>query len=326
VAAPNKQNPKLEKRDLKALERLTWLADVPHFIDEDRVRRFFDAVVRPEYEQGKTTREVGADSVKKVKAALGIDVGFKAKIPAFLSFFLGDVEGNAKGSAGAEGALETANKTAVKVEFSEINSAERKLEELAVYYLLHHRDRIVFNEGRMEGDNTTPWYQAPFTLLQSVPRSVGFLDLAPEIKLIPTAAEFANGEIVLLYDLLLKELTNEEGGPIAKYPDEVGVAENTLRAERKKYWASYEKRFKPRIAMTVVETAAASRGRINWIDFRLPFGVAGDTIHLHFAPNGRYDTGDFGYYLVMRGYKHGLRVVGTLKSEPDMNVLAVYEK
>ena len=29
---------------------------------------------------------------------------------------------------------------------------------------------------------------------------------------------------------------------------------------------------------------------------------------------------------IKRGYKHGIRLVGTLKSEPDMNVLAIYER
>jgi hypothetical protein len=27
-----------------------------------------------------------------------------------------------------------------------------------------------------------------------------------------------------------------------------------------------------------------------------------------------------------RGFKHGLRVVGTLKSEPDLNVLGIFER
>jgi hypothetical protein len=316
---------KPEKRNLTALDRLSWLADVPLFIDEERVNRFFDAAVRPEFERGKVIREIGADSVTKVKAALGLEAGLKAKIPAFLSFFMGDVEGSAKINATGEGAKETSDKSALKTELATINSSERKLEELAVYYLIHHRDRIVFNDGFLEGDHEKNWYQPPFHFLQTVPRSLAFLDLPPETKLIPTAAEFTNGEIVLLYDLLLKELTNENGGPMAKYP-ETALTEEALREERKKYWASYDARFKARAAMTVIEKAAMTRGRINWIDFRLPFGDNGDTIHLHFVPNARYNAGDFGYYLVTRGFKHGLRVVGTLKSEPDMNVLAVYEK
>ena len=34
----------------------------------------------------------------------------------------------------------------------------------------------------------------------------------------------------------------------------------------------------------------------------------------------------FGYNFVHCADKHGMRVVGTLKSEPDMNVLALYDK
>jgi hypothetical protein len=46
----------------------------------------------------------------------------------------------------------------------------------------------------------------------------------------------------------------------------------------------------------------------------------------HVCPAGKYDTGVFAYNFIKRGYKHGLRLIGTLKSEPDMNVLAIYEK
>jgi hypothetical protein len=44
------------------------------------------------------------------------------------------------------------------------------------------------------------------------------------------------------------------------------------------------------------------------------------------VPAATYDTGTFAYNFIKRGYKHGIRLVGTLKSEPDMNVLAIYEK
>ena len=40
----------------------------------------------------------------------------------------------------------------------------------------------------------------------------------------------------------------------------------------------------------------------------------------------RFSLGYFAYNFIKRGFKHGLRLVGTLKSEPDMNVLAIYEK
>ena len=75
----------------------------------------------------------------------------------------------------------------------------------------------------------------------------------------------------------------------------------------------------------VVETAAKRHGRINWIDFRLPLDAEGNTLHLHVVPGGQWDAGVFGYNFVRRAYKHGVRIVGTLKSEPDMNVLAIFD-
>ena len=55
-------------------------------------------------------------------------------------------------------------------------------------------------------------------------------------------------------------------------------------------------------------------------------GIEGDTLHLHVCPHGKSDTGTLAYNLIKRGFKHGLRIVGTLELEPDMNVLAIYEK
>jgi hypothetical protein len=78
--------------------------------------------------------------------------------------------------------------------------------------------------------------------------------------------------------------------------------------------------------MIAVEEAASNNGRIRWIDYRVPVTREGDTLHLHVCPAGKYDTGVFAYNFIKRGFKHGLRLVGTLKSEPDMNVLAIYEK
>jgi hypothetical protein len=144
--------------------------------------------------------------------------------------------------------------------------------------------------------------------------------------LIPTAAEFASGKIVLLYKVLHQRLTGETGGPKERYPDDLKNDRPTLLKERREYWSSFDKYFDPREAMVVVEDAASENGRLIWIDFRLPLSDAGDTLHLHICPEGKYSGGVFGYNFVTRGFKHGLRLVGTLKSEPDMNVLAVYEK
>ena len=83
---------------------------------------------------------------------------------------------------------------------------------------------------------------------------------------------------------------------------------------------------KAKLAPSIVEQAAKEHGRVRWIDFRLPLNKDGDTLHLHIYPAEKYDIGSFAYNFIQRGYKHGLRIVGTLKSEPDVNVLAIFEK
>jgi hypothetical protein len=75
--------------------------------------------------------------------------------------------------------------------------------------------------------------------------------------------------------------------------------------------------------MEAVETASQS-GRLQWIDYRVPVGK--EFLHLHIHGRGQYDTGTFAYNLVKRGFKYGLRIVGTMKSQPAMNVLAIFDK
>jgi hypothetical protein len=42
---------------------------------------------------------------------------------------------------------------------------------------------------------------------------------------------------------------------------------------------------------------------------------------------GGQRTGDtFAYYFIRRGERHGLRIVGSLKSQPALNLLAAYDK
>ena len=52
----------------------------------------------------------------------------------------------------------------------------------------------------------------------------------------------------------------------------------------------------------------------------------GMTLYLDVSARGDYDTGIFAYTFIRRGERHGLRIVGSLKSQPAQNVLAAYEK
>ena len=54
--------------------------------------------------------------------------------------------------------------------------------------------------------------------------------------------------------------------------------------------------------------------------------ATGDELNLHVIGNGDYDAGVFAYKLIRRGWRYGLRIVGSLKSQPALNVLAIYEK
>ena len=54
--------------------------------------------------------------------------------------------------------------------------------------------------------------------------------------------------------------------------------------------------------------------------------ATGGVLHLHVVASGYYDTGVFAYSLIRRGQRYGLRIVGSLKFQPALNVLAIYAK
>lgn len=49
-------------------------------------------------------------------------------------------------------------------------------------------------------------------------------------------------------------------------------------------------------------------------------------MHLHIELGGRYYTGVVAHLFIRRALESGIRLVGTLKDGPDLNVLALYEK
>jgi len=139
-------------------------------------------------------------------------------------------------------------------------------------------------------------------------------------RLIPTALETVNGKVTKLYDCLAKKIAPEGETP-PTYPG----SDPEKRDERNRYWRWFDDNFEDVAAMETVEDAV-SEERIDWIDYRIGIGPGRHVLHLHVSGRGQYDTGTFAYQFVKRGSKHGVRLVGTLKSEPDMNVLAIFEK
>lgn len=307
----NKGNNKMEKTKEVLINQLKWLSDAPMFIDENQVNRFYDAIARPEYSEEEFTTVLNESQKTKINGKLNLEVKTEDTLSILSTVF----PFLPKGSAEVAGSKEKSKNQSNSTTYNVIHNAERNLEKLTFHYLVENTDRLQFvdnlADNQWRGDEK----------IKEAPRLLTFLDLPPETIIIPTAAEFENGKIVLLYEKLLKK----DGRTPPHYPEKA-IATNSLEDERKKYWQWFKDDFSPTIAMLAIEEVASDNGKIRWIDYRLPLNDEGDTLHLHIAPREEYNTGTFAYKFVKRGYKHGLRLVGTLKSEPDMNVLAIYEK
>lgn len=308
--------------------QLGWLADAPLFIDAEQVDRFYDAVVRPQSRVVEMTQASLSSMTGKLEASGG--AGAKIDVSKILGG-LGGIGALLSGLATAEaqvagkGAFEGKEDETRSFKYSPIETPQRQLIDLTAFYARQHSDRIF-----LVGDPSSANWRAPATIA-AIPRALVFLDLpgtesgpanqkASKTMLIPTAAEFANGKIVPLYP----ELARKNGEKPPKYPERADGED--LAAARADYWSWFKKEFSADQAMRVVEFAASENGRIHWIDYRTPVSAEGETLHLHVSPRGKYDTGTLAYNFIKRGYKHGIRLVGTMKSEPDMNILAIYEK
>jgi hypothetical protein len=298
--------------------QLGWLADAPLFIDTEQVARFYDAVVRPDKKEGKTTLEVTKDVAGHVGAKLGLGATLSPNdilqhLMTVLPFLKAEITAEVEGT----GQLDF-NKTTSKIlELHDIDTPQRQLEQLTLHYLINLPKRLFF-----VSDPAEPSWRRQGEIVKT-PRAMAFLDLPPGVKLIPTAAEFENGKIELIYERL-KSADGRESPP--RYPElEQFPTDDERSKELKKYWQWFNENFSSTKTIIAIEKVAEQNGRLRWIDYRLPVNAAGDTVHLHLMPRGHFDTGVFAYNFVKRGYKHGIRLVGTLKSEPDLNVLAIYD-
>lgn len=298
---------------------LLWLADAPLFIDADQVGRFHDAVVRPEYEPGTSTLELTKENAKTVAGKLGLGAKVEPNdvlkaLTTFLPFVKAEL--SVSGELGVDS--QEQSRTSETMEFRRITTPQRQLEQLVLHYLVNHTGRLfeVYDLGQSD-------WRDPSAAIE-VPRGLVLIDFPPQTQFIPTAAEFGNGTIEEIY----KRMTSKDGRQSPPtYPDPYPVTDSEkLKADREEYWNWFAQNFSATKAMLAVENSGIERGGIRWIDYRVPITPTGATVHLHFSPAGKYDVGIFAYYLIKRGFKHGVRIVGTLKSEPAINVLAVYEK
>lgn len=293
-------------------EQLLWLADAPLFIDAKQVEAFYDAILQPDYEEisRNFSQTVSSETTVGGRLTLGsVLPWFKAE--AEVSTSLGEGEGEEHGKT-----------------WNRVTNPYRHLLALALRYATEPelRSRLVLagdggcvdaaGNGVDLGDERFP---------QRSPRAMIMLDLQPGTALIPAALELTNGRVVSLYKELADRLERLEGPersgePLPEYPR--GLGAEAAKA-RHAYWDWFVRSYDRQTALEVIEDAVKDEP-IAWIDYRFP--LEGQFPHLHLAGRGLYETGVFGYQMVARGARHGLRIVGTLKSEPDVNVLAVFER
>jgi hypothetical protein len=299
---------------------ITWLADCPLFIDEYQITRFHDAIVQP---NGQIVQElISRSKSKKDEDKKTFKIGGSAEVnPASLLGSLGSVFSFFKITGSADitqtRGTDKSDTRSLQAEIQYVYTAQRRLIELTVHYILNQPSRLKLVKEVESKD----WRDPEF--IGMVPRGLIFLDLPVKSMLVPLAMELSSGEIKLVYEEL-KGKDGMENPP--KYPEPSdGISDSDLLQKRKEYWSWYQKNFNATKAMLKVEELSKN-SRIRWIDYRLPIGTDGDTLHLRAWARGEYDNGVFAYNLIKRGFKHGLRLVGTIKQEPDLNLLAVFEK
>jgi hypothetical protein len=300
-------------------DELLWLLDAPMFIDEKQVDAFYDAVVRPDYEGTSVTL---SETITRETTFRG-----GARLGALLPWWLVKAEGEVEleHQRGRERGQERTLRP--------VSNAYRHLLAVALHYAGNQttRGRVLLADTKAQTAKTAAgedlgvsvWRDAKY--VTDLPRALVFLDLA-QARLIPTALELNNGEVVLLFDTFAAELTTASE-PVPEYPGSDAPPE-----QRDTYWGWFASKFNEeggadRKALRAVEDAVKDH-RIAWIDYRVPLGKDGGPpfLHLHLQARGEFDTGVFAYNLISRGLKHGVRIVGTLKSEPNLNVLAIFER
>jgi hypothetical protein len=291
--------------------QLLWLADAPLFIDGEQIESFYDAVVRPYYKQGLT--QVGNQSA--LEAALAGELGLEAefdsgKLIELMAAWLPKLKATASGKLSTSGNISSSNNTST--EWHPIETPQRQLEQLVLHYLFYQPERLFIDDAPATDSERKHWTLNGW--IQELPRGLVLLDFPPGTKFIPTFGEYGENHVV-------GEIFKSIPGETNAYPT------MPTEIEKRAYWNQFVKKFDLQASVVAVETGGGvADGRIQVIDYRVPISDDGRTLHLHLHPRGNYPTITFAYNMIRRGFEHGLRIVGTMKSEPDMNVLGIYEK
>ena len=328
-------------------EGLKWLVNVPLFIDDYRISRLHDIVDVPLGEREIRIIEKSVDEIEGSEDAEGSEDSIKGEVGGTL---LGALTGKISGEEREYEEVSDYSEQTKSYEYT--RPSQRLLASLSAMYYGTHENRVKINCSPTDSE----WRNEE--KISKVPPMLVFLDL-PSLsraedndnnlnptQLIPMAAEFDDGEVVPLHNRLEYGKERPPEYPKRKKVNEgtynEKISENVEGVEKKQnnnysfdelreirnqiYWDWFRENFEPKQTMITLENAASEHGRIDWIAFRVPLTDNGNTLHLHIEPRGDYNTGTFAYNFIKRGYKHGVRIIGVMKSEPDMNVLSIFEK
>lgn len=305
----------------RRFEALAWLADSPLFVDKEQVAAFYDAVIQPEGQLRKVV--LSLEKYKDHEVELRGSVTGKLSLAGWIKTIFPFLDAEVGASAEAAGKVGGGSKEGESVEIYAIETPQRRLVQLAFHYLSNIPERFLV-VGNEQLTAETVWYDKE--LIKKAPRALVFIDFPAGTKFIPMAAEVQNGSVITVFNRL--ETEREKPPPPPKQSAHEPREEWLVRKDLawSEYWDWFERTFDSRVALEIVEEFVSRQGKIEWIDFRVPVRSPQRPIHLHVCGRGQFSTGTFAYNLIKRGFNHGLRVVGTLKSEPDLNVLAIFEK
>lgn len=310
---------------ISALSQFWFLADSPLYIDDLLVSKLFDAIFRPEFEA--SSRTVTGSRSESTEDVLEAVLAAEASVPTIFK-----LAGTGK-TAFKRSALIT--KSEAHLELA-VKSAERRLERLLTLYAYSYPDRVLWVKPNLltlsdlqEPQIEQTWDRIEQLLDVPKPRPLIVFELEKGTKLLPMFAERTTGQPIELYDKYLDELKTVD--PAKRKLAPIYPSDGESQKKQQEYWRFFDEVFDSRLAMRAVEGAGRIKeeARIEWIDYRL-FGHEKNgkvvPIHLHLIPRGNYPAGTFAYQFIRRGFKYGLKIVGTLKKGYDINVLAIYER
>jgi hypothetical protein len=291
------------------------------FIDAEQVTGLYNAVAKPEHQTEKITLNI--EKLGSIEGKGKITVEGKVGLAKWIKTIFPFLDAEAKVGVDAEVAGKREKKEGSEIELRPIETPQRQLVQLALHYFVN----LPFRTRVVEKTADAGWLEDDFVV--RLPRGLVFVEFPERTPFVPMAMEVDQGTVQVVYRDLMDSLVGpKERKDIPVYPEPAYYKDRPedLVKDREKYWNFFASNFSSTLAMEAIEQKAARGGLIRWIDYRIPLGPGLPFLHLDITAHGRYDTGTFAYRLVKRGYKHGLRVVGTMKSEPAMNVLAIFER